>query len=123
MADPEKPNRDEEVRAVFARSLKAVHFAFVSGYRLSEEEAKEGAEALYDWFHRLNYRLGASSGPVTKVGNTFLLTIGACQLAQEYQLWKLDGSPCADEDLKKVLERNPREVAIDLLTRLIGEDG
>ena len=114
-------NRDDESRALFVRSLKAVHAAFVSSYRLTEEEAKEGAETLADWFVRLSHRPGMSSRSAARVGDTFLLTVGACQLARDYQLWKLDGAPCGDEDLRKVLERDPREVAFDLLNKLIEE--
>lgn len=122
MVNPESPSRDDEVRAVFARSLKAVHAAFVSCYRLTEDEAREGGQTLSDWFVRLNHRPGMSSRPAARVGDTFLLTIGACQLARDYQLWKLDGAPCGDEELKKVLDRDPREVAFDLLNKLIEDN-
>lgn len=115
------PSREEEIRAAFARSLKAVHFAFVTGYRLDEEEAKQGAEALYDWFHRFNYRPGAGSKSAADLGDTLLLMLGACRLGREYQLWKLDGAPCSDE-LKRILERDPREVATELLNKLTQEN-
>ncbi|MGH9316518.1 MAG: hypothetical protein ACRD1P_05365 [Thermoanaerobaculia bacterium] len=122
MAEPSAPNREEQIRAAFARSLKAVHFAFVAGYRLDEEEAKEGAEALYDWFHRFNYRPGAGLKSAAELGDTLLLMLGACRLARDYQLWKLEGAPCSDE-LKRIIERDPREVATELLNRLAQEGG
>jgi len=119
--DPRRPKRDEEIRAVFARNLKPIHAAFVSCYRLTEEEAKEGADTLYDWFLRLSHRPGMSYRAPAKLGDTLRLTAGACQLAREYQIWKLDGVPCSDEELKRVLDRDPQEVAFDLLAKLIGE--
>jgi hypothetical protein len=119
---PQKPSRDEELRAAFARSQKAIHFAFVSVYRLSEEEAADCAATLSDWFVRLNHRPGLLTRPTALIADTFLITANACQLAREFQVWKLDGTPCPDEELRKVLSRDPKDVAIDLLNRLLGEN-
>lgn len=123
MVDLKLPDREQELRGVFARSLKAVHFAFVSGYKLTEEEASEATEVLFDWFVRLSHRLGLSSRPAASLGDTFLLTVNACQLGRELQLWKLDGAPCPDLELRKILDRDPRDIAVDVLNRLIEGKG
>lgn len=119
MKDHRRSCSEDLIRAAFARFLKSVRFCFVTGYRLTDAEADEGAEILYDWFHRLYHRPGTSNRPPASLADSFMMMISACRLAQELQLWKLDGAPCEDTDLAAILARDPRQVAVELFNKLI----
>jgi len=111
------PNRDDEIRAAFARSLKAIRLAFLSTYRLTEEETNEACDVLNGWFYRLHYRARSMHRSPPHSGVTFLLVASACQLGREFQLWKLHGQECQDHELKKTLARDSQQVALEILSK------
>ena len=101
---------EKEVRAVFQDTLGLIHIALVSHYQLSESEALELEKDLYVWFLRFCYRPGNSS-PIE--ARPFLL-VACCQFAREYQRYLLgSGVRSSDERLRRLLDREPLDVARD----------
>jgi hypothetical protein len=101
---------EKEVRSVFQETLGLIHIALVTHYQLSESEALELEKDLYVWFLRFCYRPGNSSA---RDARPFLL-VACCQFAREYQRYMLGtGVRSSDERLRRLLEREPIEVARD----------
>ncbi|MEP6470654.1 MAG: hypothetical protein ABJC28_01465 [Acidobacteriota bacterium] len=101
---------EREVRAVFQDTLGLIHIALVAHYQLGESEAVELEKDLYVWFVRFCYRPGNSSA---REARPFLL-VACCQFAREYQKYLLgSGVRSSDEKLKRLLEREPLDVAKD----------
>jgi hypothetical protein len=101
---------EKEVRLIFQDTLGLIHIALVSHYGLEEGEAVELEKDLYLWFLRFCVRPGNSSA---RESRPFLL-VACCQFAREYQKY-LVGSGVRDsnEKLKKLLDREPADVARD----------
>jgi len=101
---------EKDVRSVFQETLGLIHIALVTHYQLSESEALELEKDLYVWFLRFCYRPGNSSA---RDARPFLL-VACCQFAREYQRYMLGtGVRASDERLRRLLEREPIEVARD----------
>jgi hypothetical protein len=101
---------EKEVRAVFQETLGLIHIALVTHYQLSESEALELEKDLYVWFLRFCYRPGNSSA---RDARPFLL-VACCQFAREYQRYALGtGVRSSDEKLRRLLDREPLDVARD----------
>ena len=101
---------EREVRAVFQDTLGLIHIALVTHYQLSESEALELEKDLYVWFLRFCYRPGNSSA---REARPFLL-VACCQFAREYQRYLLgSGVRSSDEKLRRLLDREPLDVARD----------
>jgi hypothetical protein len=101
---------EKEVRAVFQETLGLIHIALVTHYQLSEPEALELEKDLYVWFLRFCYRPGNSSA---RDARPFLL-VASCQFAREYQKYMLGtGVRSSDEKLRRLLDREPLDVARD----------
>ena len=101
---------EKEVRSVFQETLGLIHIALVTHYQLSESEALELEKDLYVWFLRFCYRPGNSSA---RDARPFLL-VACCQFAREYQRYMLGtGVRVSDEKLRRLLDREPLEVARD----------
>ena len=101
---------EREVRSVFQETLGLIHIALVSHYQLSEAEALELEKDLYVWFLRFCYRPGNSSA---RDARPFLL-VACCQFAREYQRYLLgSGVRSSDEKLRRLLDREPLDVARD----------
>lgn len=101
---------EKEVRSVFQETLGLIHIALVTHYRLSESEALELEKDLYVWFLRFCYRPGNSSA---REARPFLL-VACCQFAREYQRYMLgSGVRSSDEKLRRLLDREPLDVARD----------
>ena len=99
---------EKEVRVIFQDTLGLIHIALVAHYGLDEGEATELEKDLYLWFLRFCMRPGNSSA---KDSRPFLL-VACCQFATEYQ--KIGaGVRSSDEKLKKLLDREPADVARD----------
>jgi len=112
--DPRATGADDaferEVRTVFQDTLGLIHIALVTHYQLGESEALELEKDLYVWFLRFCYRPGNSSA---REGRPFLL-VACCQFAREYQKYLLgSGVRSSDERLRRLLEREPLDVARD----------
>jgi hypothetical protein len=101
-----------EIQTVFEGTLKVIHSALVSYYRLTEEEATGAEEDLLMWFQRLARRGGSGQMPA-KLMRLSLLS-AACQYGRSFQLWKLGGEQSPDAELNDLLSREPDEVATDL---------
>jgi hypothetical protein len=101
---------EKEVRAVFQETLGLIHIALVTHYQLGESEALELEKDLYVWFLRFCYRPGNSSA---RDARPFLL-VACCQFAREYQRYVLGtGARSSDEKLRRLLDREPLDVARD----------
>ena len=101
---------EKEVRAIFHDTLGLIHIALVAHYGLDEGEATELEKDLYVWFLRFCMRPGNNS---PKDSRPFLL-VACCQFATEYQKYVIGaGVRVSDEKLKKLLEREPADVARD----------
>jgi hypothetical protein len=101
---------EKEVRSVFQETLGLIHIALVTHYQLSESESLELEKDLYVWFLRFCYRPGTSS---VREARPFLL-VASCQFAREYQRYMLGtGDRPSDERLRRLLEREPLDVARD----------
>lgn len=101
---------EKEVRRVFQETLGLIHIALVTHYQLSELEAVELEKDLYVWFLRFCYRPGNSSPSEAR---PFLL-VACCQFAREYQRYMLgSGVRTSDERLRRLLDREPLDVARD----------
>jgi hypothetical protein len=101
---------EKEVRVIFQDTLGLIHIALVSHYGLEEGEAVELEKDLYLWFLRFCTRPGNSSASESR---PFLL-VACCQFAREYQKYVVgSGVRDSSEKLKKLLEREPADVARD----------
>jgi hypothetical protein len=101
---------EREVRAIFQDTLGLIHIALVTHYGLEEVEAIELEKDLYLWFLRFCMRPGNNS---PRESRPFLL-VACCQFAREYQKYIIGvGVRQSDERLKKLLEREPSDVARD----------
>jgi len=101
---------EKEVRAIFRDTLGLIHIALVTHYGLEEGEAAELEKDLYLWFLRFCMRPGNTS---PRDSRPFLL-VACCQFAREYQKYLVgSGVKQSDERLKKLLEREPVDVARD----------
>jgi hypothetical protein len=101
---------EREVRTVFQDTLGLIHIALVTHYQLGESEALELEKDLYVWFLRFCYRPGNSSA---REARPFLL-VACCQFAREYQKYLLgSGVRSSDEKLRRLLDREPLDVAKD----------
>ena len=103
---------DEEARGVFLRLQSVVSTTLSSYYRLNAEETRGAEEDLLVWFLRLSRRGG---GPQMSPKALRLALLSAtCQYGRSLQMWKLGGKPAADDDLNRILSREPEEFAMDL---------
>ena len=101
---------ERDVRAIFQDTLGLIHIALVTHYGLEEGEAIELEKDLYLWFLRFCVRPGNSS---PRESRPFLL-VACCQFAREYQKYVVgSGVRESTEKLKKLLEREPADVARD----------
>ena len=99
-----------EVRMIFQDTLGLIHIALVTHYGLEEGEAIELEKDLYLWFLRFCMRPGNSSA---RDSRPFLL-VACCQFAREYQKYVIGaGVRSSDDKLKKLLDREPKDVARD----------
>jgi hypothetical protein len=110
---------EKETRVVFNDTLGLIHIALVTHYGMHDSEATELEKDLYVWFLRFCMRPGSRS---PKECRPFLL-VACCQFAREYQKYVVGtGVRESDDKLKKILEREPADVAhdfsrsLDLLT-------
>jgi hypothetical protein len=101
---------EKEVAVTFQETLGLVHIALVTHYGLAEGEAVELEKDLYLWFLRFCMRPGNKSA---RESRPFLL-VACCQFATEYQKYVIGaGVRSSDERLKKLLDREPEDVARD----------
>ena len=101
---------EREVKAIFLDTLGLIHIALVTHYGLEEGEAAELEKDLYLWFLRFCMRPGNTSPNESR---PFLL-VACCQFACEYQKYVIAaGVRKSDEKLKKLLDREPKDVARD----------
>ncbi len=101
---------EKEVNAVFQETLGLIHIALVTHYGLEEGEATELEKDLSLWFLRFCMRPGNTS---PRDSRPFLL-VACCQFAREYQRYVIGaGVRESDERLKRLLDREPSDVARD----------
>jgi hypothetical protein len=101
---------EKEVKAIFQDTLGLIHIALVTHYGLEEGEAVELEKDLSLWFLRFCMRPGNS---FPRDSRPFLL-VACCQFAREYQKYLVGaGVRQSDDRLKKLLEREPTDVARD----------
>ncbi len=101
---------EKEVKAIFQDTLGLIHIALVTHYGLEEGEATELEKDLSLWFLRFCMRPGNTS---PRDSRPFLL-VACCQFAREYQRYVIGaGVRQSDERLKKLLDREPTDVARD----------
>lgn len=105
-----EPSLESETRRVFQDTVGLLHIALVAHYGLQEAEAAELEKDLYVWFVRFCSRPGSRSA---RQSRPFLL-VACCQFAREYQRYVVGtGVRETDERLRKLLEREPADVARD----------
>jgi hypothetical protein len=110
VARVQKDPFETEVRMIFQDTLGLIHIALVTHYGLEEGEAIELEKDLYLWFLRFCMRPGNSSA---RDSRPFLL-VACCQFAREYQKYVIGaGVRSSDDKLKKLLDREPTDVARD----------
>jgi hypothetical protein len=107
--------RSDEVDDLFERALPVIHSTLESYYRMTNREAREAEQDIYVWFHRFSRRSGHTETPVRSLRHSLLL--GACQYGRAFQLWKHGGEDL-DDNLGRVLAREPQELASELAARL-----
>ena len=101
---------EKEVKAIFKDTLGLIHIALVTHYGLEEGEAIELEKDLHLGVLRFCMRPGNSSPADSR---PFLL-VACCQFAREYQKYVIGaGVRESSEKLKKLLERDPSDVARD----------
>jgi hypothetical protein len=101
---------EKDVRAIFQDTLGLIHIALVTHYGLEEGESIELEKDLYLWFLRFCMRPGNNS---PRESRPFLL-VACCQFAREYQKYVIgSGVRESNDKLKKLLEREPADVAHD----------
>ena len=101
---------EKDVRAIFQDTLGLIHIALVTDYGLEEGEAMELEKDLYLWFLRFCMRPGNNSA---RESRPFLL-VACCQFAREYQRYVIGaGVRGSDDRLKRLLDREPSDVARD----------
>jgi hypothetical protein len=101
---------EKEVKEIFQDTLGLIHIALVTHYGLEEGEATELEKDLYLWFLRFCMRPGNSS---VRDSRPFLL-VACCQFAREYQRYVIGaGVRESDDRLKRLLDREPADVARD----------
>lgn len=110
-----RQTRVEEVNDLFERALPVIHSTLEGFYRLNQREARDAEHDLFVWFHRFARRIGNVQIPVRSMKLSLLLA--ACQYGRSLQLWKQEGAG-RDESLARALEREPRDLASELVTRL-----
>lgn len=104
-----------EVRSVFQDTLGLIHLALVTHYDLEELEAIELEKDLYVWFVRFCMRPGNFS----PVQSRPFLMVACCQFAREYQKYLIGtGVRESNDKLRKLLEREPNDVARDFSRNL-----
>ena len=100
----------KEVSVVFRDTLGLIHIALVAHYGLEEGEAVELEKDLNLWYLRFCMRPGSKSPNESR---PFLL-VACCQFAREYQKYVMaTGVRQSDERLKRLLDREPSDVAGD----------
>jgi hypothetical protein len=100
----------KEVGVVFQDTLGLIHIALVTHYGLEEGEAVELEKDLNLWYLRFCMRPGSKSPTESR---PFLL-VACCQFAREYQKFVMaTGVRQSDERLKRLLDREPTDVAKD----------
>lgn len=101
---------EQEVKAIFEDTLGLIHIALVTHYGLEEVDATELERDLYLWFLRFCMRPGNNSVADSR---PFLL-VACCQFAREYQKYLIGaGVRQSDDRLKRLLDREPSDVARD----------
>lgn len=106
---------EKEIRVVFQDTLGLIHIALVAHYGLEETEATELEKDLHIWFVRFCKRSGNQSAGDSR---PFLL-VACCQFAREYQRYVVgSGAREADERVKRLLDREPADVARDFTRSL-----
>jgi hypothetical protein len=101
---------EKDVRAIFQDTLGLIHIALVTHYGLEEGESIELEKDLYLWFLRFCMRPGNNS---PRESRPFLL-VACCQFAREYQKYVIgSGVRESNDKLKKLLDREPADVAND----------
>lgn len=100
----------KEVSVVFRDTLGLIHIALVTHYGLEEGEAVELEKDLNLWYLRFCMRPGSKSPNESR---PFLL-VACCQFAREYQKYVMaTGVRQSDDRLKRLLDREPTDVAKD----------
>lgn len=107
--------RFDEVDDLFERALSVIHSTLEGDYRMTEREARDAERDLRAWFHRFSRRSGAAETPVRSM--RLALLFATCQYGRSFQLWK-HGGESVDENLERVLAREPQELASELVARL-----
>lgn len=110
-----RQTRAEEVNDLFERALPVIHSTLEGFYRLDQREARDAEHDLFVWFHRFARRIGNVQVPVRSMKLSLLLA--ACQYGRSLQLWKQEGAG-RDESLARALEREPSDLASELVSRL-----
>jgi len=107
---PQETLLERETKVVFQETLGLIHIALVTHYGMHDSEATELEKDLYLWFLRFCMRPGSHP---PKESRPFLL-VACCQFAREYQRYVVGaGVRESDDRLKRILERDPAEVARD----------
>lgn len=98
---------EREIGAIFQDTLGLIHIALVTHYGLEESEAMELEKDLAIWFQRFCIRRDRAP----RECRSFLL-VACCQFAREYQKYVIGaGVRGSDDRLKKLLDREPADVA------------
>ena len=104
-----------EPASVFGRALPLIEVTLRREFRMPKVHAREIEQDVYAWFSRFTMRAGTGKSLETWRTNLFWAT---CQAGRKYWHWRLDGAPVVDERVKRVLSREPLEMAQELAEKL-----
>lgn len=106
-------NRREEIDRIFGHALPLIDSALSGQYRLSQEDAMEVEQSLYQWFHGFARRPGS---PKSADGLRPHLLLMACQAGHVYWSGKVVEESPKDESVKRSLALGPQQIAIEVET-------
>ncbi len=112
-------NRRDEIDSIFGRVLPLIDSALAHHYRLSQDEAMEVEQSLYEWFHGFARRPGS---PKSADGLRPHLLLMACQAGHVYWSGRSVEESQRDEGVKRSLALGPQQIAIEVETARRGRD-
>jgi len=105
------PNRDEEIRSVFAQVAPQIDIVLISRYTLPRQEAQRIEQELFAWFHRLCRRSGA---PISAHLLRPQLISMACKVGHIYWSGRGQAGEGLDDAVRRSLALGPELVAIEI---------
>jgi len=103
-----------EATSVFVRALPLIETTLRREFRLPMEHARAVEEDIGLWFSRFALRPGSGRAGVLRTQ----LFSATCEAGRRYWQWRLGGAPVVDHQIRRVLAREPEEMAKELEEKL-----